>query len=392
MICVKLLIIFPFLVELSFYIPFLLLLKCFYVWLGNLFLWIACAAALCPPSPTAKERLLFLNEKLIMTATARFLDPTERKENIMKKKIVIALGHRALGVTFPEQKVAVKSSSKVLAEMVAGGYRLIITHSNAPQMGMIHTAMNEFGKSHQNYTAAPMSVCSAMSQGYIGYDLQNALRAALLQKGIFKTVSTVLTQVLVDPYDDTFYHPVKVIGRYMTAAEAEEEEKKGNYMVEEPGKGFRRIVASPRPKDIIEIDAIRALSDAGHVVISCGGGGIPVLAQGSELKGASAIIEKDYTSGLLAEMTDADILMILTNDEKVCLDHLSEHPRPLAHLSIEEAEAHIRDNQFGETAMLPKIQASVDFIKAGTGRKAIITNLENALNALDGKAGTVIEA
>jgi carbamate kinase len=310
----------------------------------------------------------------------------------MKKKVVIALGHRALGTTFPEQKIAVKKSAKILAEMVAEGCQLIITHSNAPQVGMIHTAMNEFGKAHQDYTAAPMSVCSAMSQGYIGYDLQNAIRSELLKKGIFKTVSTILTQVLVDPYDDAFYHPVKVIGRYMSAEEAEEEEKKGNYMIEEPGKGFRRIVAAPHPKDIIEIDAIRALTDAGQVVIACGGGGIPVLSQGSELKGASAIIEKDYVSGKLAEMLDADILMILTNDEKVCLDHLTDCPKPLAHLNVEEAERYIKDNQFGETAMLPKIQASVSFLKTGEGRRAIITNLEHALNALEGKAGTIIEA
>lgn len=276
--------------------------------------------------------------------------------------------------------------------MVAEGCQLIITHSNAPQVGMIHTAMNEFGKAHQDYTAAPMSVCSAMSQGYIGYDLQNAIRSELLKKGIFKTVSTILTQVLVDPYDDAFYHPVKVIGRYMSAEEAEEEEKKGNYMIEEPGKGFRRIVAAPHPKDIIEIDAIRALTDAGQVVIACGGGGIPVLSQGSELKGASAIIEKDYVSGKLAEMLDADILMILTNDEKVCLDHLTDCPKPLTHLNVEEAERYIKDNQFGETAMLPKIQASISFLKTGEGRRAIITNLEHALNALEGKAGTIIEA
>ena len=215
----------------------------------------------------------------------------------MKKKVVIALGHKALGTTFPEQKVAVKNSAKILADLVEEGCQLVISHSNAPQVGMIHTAMNEFGKVHEDYTQAPMSVCSAMSQGYIGYDLQNAIRAELIKRGIFNTVSTILTQVLVDPYDDAFYNPVKVIGRYLTAEEAEEEEKKGNYVVEEPGKGFRRIVAAPRPKDIIEIDAIKALVNAGQIVIACGGGGIPVLEQGSELKGASAIIEKDYTAG-----------------------------------------------------------------------------------------------
>lgn len=309
----------------------------------------------------------------------------------MKKKVVIALGHKALGTTFPEQQIAVKASAKVLADLVAAGCQLVITHSNAPQVGMIHTAMNEFGKAHHDYTVAPMSVCSAMSQGYIGYDLQNAIRAELLKRGVFKTVSTILTQVLVDPYDDAFYHPVKKIGRYMTKEESEEEEKKGNYVVEEPGKGYRRIVAAPRPKDIIEIDAIKALVQADQVVIACGGGGIPVMSQGSELKGASAIIEKDYASGKLAELLEADVLMILTNDDKVYLDHTSPNPRPAPHLSEQEAIKHIADGQFGETAMLPKIQASLDFIRKGENRKAIITNLENAAASLEGKDGTIIE-
>ena len=208
----------------------------------------------------------------------------------MKKRLVIALGHKALGTTFPEQKVAVKASAKVLAGLIENGCQLIISHSNAPQVGMIHTAMNEFSKFHSDYTGAPMSVCSAMSQGYIGYDLQNALRAELLKRGISKTVSTILTQVLVDPYDEAFYHPVKPIGRYMTEEEANAEEQKGNYVIKEE-QGYRRIVAAPRPKEIIEKDAILALVEAGQIVIACGGGGIPVLQHGSELKGASAIIE-----------------------------------------------------------------------------------------------------
>lgn len=308
----------------------------------------------------------------------------------MKKKVVIALGHKALGTTFPEQKVAVKNSAKILADLVEEGCQLVISHSNAPQVGMIHTAMNEFGKVHEDYTQAPMSVCSAMSQGYIGYDLQNAIRAELIKRGIFNTVSTILTQVLVDPYDDAFYNPVKVIGRYLTAEEAEEEEKKGNYVVEEPGKGFRRIVAAPRPKDIIEIDAIKALVNAGQIVIACGGGGIPVLEQGSELKGASAIIEKDYTAGKLAELIDADALIILTNEEYVCIDYKSETPKELHRITCAEAQEHIDHKEFGETAMLPKIRASVDFVASGNDRKAIITNMEHAYDAYLGKTGTVI--
>ena len=308
----------------------------------------------------------------------------------MKKKVVIALGHRALGTTFPEQQIAVKESAKVLADMVEEGCQLIITHSNAPQVGMIHTAMNEFAHFHTDFTGAPMSVCSAMSQGYIGYDLQNAIREELGKRGIYKTVSTILTQVLVDPYDEAFYHPVKVIGRYMTKEEAEKEEAKGNHVVEETGGRYRRIVSAPRPQGIIEIDAINALANAGQIVIACGGGGIPVMAQGNSLKGASAIIEKDYAAGKLAELTNADVLMILTNDEKVEIDLDTDHPAKLDAITVDQAKEYIGQKQFGAAAMLPKIQASVDFLEKGTGREAIITNLEHAVAALEGKTGTRI--
>ena len=293
----------------------------------------------------------------------------------MKKRIVVALGHRALGITLPQQKKAVKGTAAILADLVEEGYQLAICHSNAPQVGMIHTAMNEFGKAHPDYTVAPMSVCSAMSQGYIGYDLQNAMRAELLKKGISKTASTILTQVLVDPYDDAFYHPVKVIGRYMTAEEADAEEQKGNYVKEEPGKGYRR-----------------ALLDADQVVIACGGGGIPVLSQGTELKGASAIIEKDFISGKLAEMVNADVLLILTNEPHLNLHYNTERQEPIREITVEQAEAYIADNQFAKASKLPKVQASIDFVKAGEGRKAIITDLEHARAALAGKEGTIITA
>ena len=269
------------------------------------------------------------------------------------------------------------------------GAELIITHSNAPQVGMIHTAMNEYAKAHETY-GAPMSVCSAMSQGYIGYDIQNALRAELLKRGIYKTVSTVLTQVTVDPYDETFYHPTKVIGRYMTAEEAALEQKKGNYVVEEPGKGFRRIIASPKPIDIVEIEAIKTLSDAGQIVIACGGGGIPVLKQGSNLKGASAVIEKDLVSGLLADLTDADMLMILTNEEFVNIKYGTDKETPLKHITPEEARVHITNHEFGETKMLPKIEASINFVSREEGRTAVITSIDKAVDAYRGKTGTVI--
>ena len=172
----------------------------------------------------------------------------------MKKRVVVALGHRALGTTLPEQKVAVKSTAKCIADLIEAGYQVAITHSNAPQVGMIHTALNEFTKNYPEYTASPMSVCTAMSQGYIGYDLQNGIREELLNRGIYRTVSTVLTQVIVDPYDDAFYTPTKVLGRYMNAEEANEERKKGNFVVEEPDKGFRRAVSAPNPVKIVELD------------------------------------------------------------------------------------------------------------------------------------------
>ena len=307
----------------------------------------------------------------------------------MKKRVVVALGHRALGTTLPDQKLAVNSSAVILADLVEEGAELIITHSNAPQVGMIHTAMNEYAKAHETY-GAPMSVCSAMSQGYIGYDIQNALRAELLKRGIYKTVSTVLTQVTVDPYDETFYHPTKVIGRYMTAEEAALEQKKGNYVVEEPGKGFRRIIASPKPIDIVEIEAIKTLSDAGQIVIACGGGGIPVLKQGSNLKGASAVIEKDLVSGLLADLTDADMLMILTNEEFVNIKYGTDKETPLKHITPEDARVHITNHEFGETKMLPKIEASINFVSREEGRTAVITSIDKAVDAYRGKTGTVI--
>ena len=200
----------------------------------------------------------------------------------MKKRVVVALGHRALGTTLPEQKTAVKHTAKCIADLIEEGYQVAITHSNAPQLGMIHTAMNEFAKAHKDYTPAPMSVCSAMSQGYIGYDLQNGIREELLNRGIYRTVSTVLTQVIVDPYDEAFYTPTKVLGRYMNAQEANEERKKGNYVIEEPGKGFRRVVSAPNPVKIVELDAVKALLDANQVVIAAGGGGIPVLVPSSK--------------------------------------------------------------------------------------------------------------
>ena len=308
----------------------------------------------------------------------------------MKKRVVVALGHRALGTTLPEQQEAVKRSAGVIADLIEEGYQVAITHSNAPQVGMIHTALNEFGKSHTDYTQAPMSVCSAMSQGYIGYDLQNAIRTELLNRGIFRTVSTILTQVTVDPYDEAFYTPTKVLGRYMSAEDAAAERKKGNYVVEEPGKGFRRVVSAPNPVSIVEIEAIRALVNADQVVIACGGGGIPVLEQDHRLKGASAVIEKDLAAGKLAEELDADELIILTSVEKVCINLGKENEEKLGEITVEEAKQYMEEGHFGVYNMLPKFRASVEFIEKREGREAIITSYDKLMDGLKGKTGTII--
>ena len=308
----------------------------------------------------------------------------------MKKKVVVALGHRALGTTLPEQKEAVKRSAGMIADLIEEGYQVAITHSNAPQLGMIHTALNEFGKSHTDYTQAPMSVCSAMSQGYIGYDLQNAIRTELLDRGIFRTVSTILTQVTVDPYDEAFYTPTKVLGRYMSAEDAAAERKKGNYVVEEPGKGFRRVVSAPNPVSIVEIEAIKTLVNADQVVIACGGGGIPVLEQDHRLKGASAVIEKDLAAGKLAEELDADELIILTSVEKVCINLGKENEEELGEITVEEAKQYMEEGHFGVYNMLPKFRASVEFIEQREGREAIITSYDKLMEGLKGKKGTII--
>ena len=307
-----------------------------------------------------------------------------------KKRIVIALGHEALGSTLPEQQKAAARTAKAVADFIREDYQVVITHSNGPQVGMIHTAMNEFCRLYPEYTATPTSVCSAMCQGYIGYDLQNAIRTELLNRGIYKTVSTVLTQVVVDPYDEAFYHPTKVIGRVMTKEEAEEEEKKGNHVTEVEG-GYRRIVASPKPMDIVEIDAISALSDADQVVIACGGGGIPVLAQNNRLQGASAVIEKDLAAGKLAELLDADMLVILTSVDKVCLNYGKEDEVKLDTLSLADAKKYLAAGEFGEGTMAPKIEAAIDFIGESAIRSVVVTNLNKEAGEITGGMGTLIK-
>ncbi len=308
----------------------------------------------------------------------------------MKKNIiVVALGRSAFGETFPEQRANAKKAANAIADLVEEGYRIVITHSNGPQVGMVHTAMTEFSRLDSKYTVAPMSVCGAMSQGYIGYDLQNLIRTELLNRGIYKPVSTIITQVKVDPFDKAFSNPSKIIGRYMTAEEAAAEEKKGNYVVKEE-KGYRRIIAAPKPIDIYEIDAIKALIDANQIVIAGGGGGIPVLEQCTNLKGASAIIEKDLTAQKMAELLDADCLLFLTGVEKVFLNYGKENATELDTITVEQAKQYIEEGYFTAGAMLPKVEASVEFVSKRPDRRAIITKLDKAVAGLTGKTGTII--
>lgn len=283
-----------------------------------------------------------------------------------------------------------KKAANAIADLVEAKYEIVITHSNGPQIGMIHSAMTEYSRLEPSNTVAPMSICSAMSQGYIGYDLQNEIRTELLNRGIYKPVSTLITQVRVDPFDAAFTHPDKVIGRYMTEEEAKAEEKKGNHVIKTEGKGYRRIIASPRPMEIYELDAIKALMDAQQIVIAAGGGGIPVLQQGTRLKGASAVIEKDITSACLAEQLDADVLLLLTGVEKVALNYGSPSETPLDSMTVEEATRYIDEKQFSSGAMLPKVEAAVSFASSNKNRKAIITSIDTALAGLTGKTGTLI--
>lgn len=306
-----------------------------------------------------------------------------------KKKAVVSLGHDALGITTEKQLDAVKKTAKALADLSQAGYQLTITHGNGPQVSMIHKAMTELRRVDPQYSPVPMCVCSAMSQGYVGYDIQNSLRAEFISRGISTPVSTVLTQVSVDPYDEAFYEPDKKIGRIMNQAEADAEIQKGNYVAEEDG-GYRRVIASPKPLHIVEIDTIRTLAEANQAVIACGGGGIPVIEQQHSLKGASAVIEKDAIAGMLAADLEADMLIILTGVEQVYRNFGKENQEPISAMRLEDARRMIRENQFGKGDMLPKIEAAITYLESRPDGKVLITSIDHALSAFKGKTGTVI--
>ena len=309
----------------------------------------------------------------------------------MGKKIVIALGGNALGNNLPEQMVAVKTTAKAIVDLVEDGNEVVVVHGNGPQVGVINNAMGEFASEHKE-DPTPLSVCVAMSQAYIGYDIQNALREEFLNRGgKVPPVVTVVTQVRVDKDDPAFQNPTKPIGRFMTKEEAEAEaQKRGWNIKEDAGRGYRRVVASPKPKEIVELSAIKAMSEAGELVICCGGGGVPVVSEGKHLAGAAAVIDKDFAAALLAESLEADMLIILTAVEKVAIRYGKPDQEWLTDLSVEEAQKYADQGEFAPGSMLPKVQAAIQFASAKKGNEAMITLLEKAREALQGKTGTKI--
>ena len=312
----------------------------------------------------------------------------------MKKRIVVALGGNALGSNLPEQMEAVKTTSKAIVDLIEAGNEVIIAHGNGPQVGMIQNAMTELTRTNpEKYPMVPLSVCTAMSQGYIGYDLQNALREELLNRGIHKGVAMLLTQVEVDPKDPAFQNPTKPIGAFMTKEEADAlVAAKGYTVVEDAGRGYRRVVASPLPVSIIEEDTIKAMVEADKVVIACGGGGIPVFkTDGNHLKGAGAVIDKDFAAECMAEALDADYLIILTAVEKVAINFGKENEEWLSSLTPEEAQKYCDAGEFAPGSMLPKVQAAMKFAESKEGRSALITLLEKAKDGIEGKTGTTIK-
>ena len=311
----------------------------------------------------------------------------------MGKRIVIALGGNALGKNLPEQMEAVRHTARAIVDLIEQGNEVVVAHGNGPQVGMIQEAMTQLTRSNpEKYIPCPLSVCVAMSQGYIGYDLQNALREEMLDRGIEKGAATVLTQVEVDPDDPAFANPTKPIGAFMTREEADRMiAERGYDVVEDAGRGYRRVVASPKPVGIVELDTIRSLVETNHVVIACGGGGIPVFhTEGHHLKGAAAVIDKDFAAARLAEQLDADFLVILTAVEKVAVNFGKPDQEWLDELTPETVARYIAEGQFAPGSMLPKVEAALAFAQSGAGRSSLITLLDRAADGIAGKTGTIV--
>lgn len=313
----------------------------------------------------------------------------------MARRIVVALGGNALGKNLPEQMQAVRVTARAIVDLIERGNEVIVVHGNGPQVGMIANAMTELTRSDPGrYIPCPLSVCGAMSQGYIGYDLQNALREEMERRGIAKGVATVLTQVEVDPADPAFETPTKPIGSFMTGSEAETLRRERDYeFMHDERQGYRRVVASPLPQRIVELDTISSLVEADHVVIACGGGGIPVVPTGNHhLKGAAAVIDKDFAAELLAESLDAEYLVILTAVERVAVRFGKPDEQWLDTLTPARAHELAEAGEFGKGSMEPKVLAAAKFAESKPGRSALITLLEKAKDGLEGHTGTTVRA
>lgn len=305
-------------------------------------------------------------------------------------KIVIALGGNALGKTPFEQLELLTNVSKIIVKLVSDGNEVVLTHGNGPQVGQIVLAMDYAANGDAKTPDMPFAECGSMSQGYIGYQMQQSIQNELKRVGLQKDCVSLITQVLVDENDNAFSNPTKPIGMFYTKEQALEIEKeKGYQFVEDSGRGFRRVVPSPIPKAIIEKNVISELLLKGNIVIAVGGGGIPVINTKKGLKGIAAVIDKDRSAALLAKEIDADILLILTAVDKVCLNYNTDHVRELDSLTIDEAYKYIEENQFAKGSMLPKIEACIEFVK-NNNKMAIISSLEKASDAINNKNGTVI--
>ena len=303
-------------------------------------------------------------------------------------RYVVSLGGNALGNNSEEQKKALIKVAEAITDLIIDNNEVAIVHGNGPQVGMINLAF-ETSKETPNM---PFPECGAMSEGYIGYHIQNALYNSLNKKGINKTVATVVTQVLVDPEDPLFLNPSKPIGSFYSKEEANEVAKsKGYVMKEDAGRGYRRVVPSPLPIDIIEKDAIKSLMESGQVVICAGGGGIPVIKKDNNLEGVAAVIDKDYASSKLADLIDADYLVILTAVDNVYINYRRDNEKKLDKVSTSELENYLNEGHFAKGSMYPKVQACINFVKGGKNKTAIIASLDNAKEAFKEKAGTIIK-
>ena len=310
----------------------------------------------------------------------------------MGKKIVIALGGNALGNNAKEQLELVKNTASSIVKLVKDGNDVIVAHGNGPQVGMINLAMEYSSNNGGNTPAMPFPECGAMSQGYIGYHLQQSIQKELKDNGLNKPCATIVTQVIVDEDDDAFKNPTKPIGSFYSEEEAKKiMEETGYTFVEDAGRGYRRVVASPKPVDIVELDVVEQLVDNGTVVITVGGGGIPVIKKGNGLEGVPAVIDKDRSSAKLASLLKADVLLILTAVEKVSINFNKPDQLDLSELTLNEANKYIAEGQFAKGSMLPKVEACMDFINGNPEGTAIITSLEKALDAIHGDTGTIIK-